>query len=81
LARLEQGGHRYFERNKPLSSLSSRGTRRGRKPCESHTNDTGGQPQNESVSPSTWTESGRTPVLQEVLSSRMAIVPNRALYN
>jgi len=49
----QQGGHRYFEQNKPLSSLSSRGARRDRRPCESHTNDTGGQPQCGSVSPST----------------------------
>jgi hypothetical protein len=27
---------------------------------------TGGQPQTESVSPNTWTESGRTPILSEV---------------
>jgi hypothetical protein len=63
-------GQRYFERNKPPSSLSSRGARRDRKPGESHTRGTDGQPPNESVSPSTWTESGQTPVLQEVSSSR-----------
>jgi hypothetical protein len=68
---LQQGGHRYFEQNKPLSSLSSRATRRDRKPCESHTNDTGEQPLNESVPPDTWTESGQTPILGEVSSSRM----------
>jgi hypothetical protein len=62
----QQGGHRYFEQNKPLSSLSSRGARRDRKPDESHTNDTGGQPLIESVSPSTWTESGQTPILRQV---------------
>jgi hypothetical protein len=28
----QQGGHRYFEQNKPLLSLSSRGARRDRKP-------------------------------------------------
>jgi hypothetical protein len=31
-----------------------------------HTNDTGGPPQSVSISPSTWTESGRTPILREV---------------
>jgi hypothetical protein len=62
----KQGGHRYFEQNKPLSSLSLHGARRDRKPIESHTNDTGGQPLFESVSPGTWTESGRTSVLAEV---------------
>jgi hypothetical protein len=29
---LQQGGHRYFELSKPLSSLSLHGTRRDRKP-------------------------------------------------
>jgi hypothetical protein len=28
----QQGGHRYFEQNKPLLSLSSRGARRDRRP-------------------------------------------------
>jgi hypothetical protein len=66
----QQGGHRYFEQNKPLSSLSSHGVRRGRKPDESHTNHAGGQPLKESVSPDTWTESGRTSILPRTLSSR-----------
>jgi hypothetical protein len=38
----QQGGHRYFEQNRPLSSLSSRGARRDRKPNESHTGNTVG---------------------------------------
>jgi hypothetical protein len=66
---VKQGGHRYFEQNKPLSSLSSRGVRRERRPCESHTNNPGGQPQCGSVSPDTWTESGRTSILPRTLSS------------
>ena len=64
--------HRYFEQGKPLLSLSSHGARRERKPDESHTNDTGGQPRNASVSPGTWTEPGPAPVLTPVLSSREA---------
>ncbi len=56
--KLTQGGHRHFELGKPLLSLSSHGARRERKPDESHTNDTSGQPQNARVSPGTWTEPG-----------------------
>jgi hypothetical protein len=66
----QQGGHRYFEQNKPLSSLSPHGARPGRKPDDSHTNHAGGQPLKESVSLDTWTESGQTPILCQVLSSR-----------
>jgi hypothetical protein len=39
-------GTAYFELGKPLSSLSSHGARRERKPDESHANTTGGQPLN-----------------------------------
>jgi hypothetical protein len=42
-------GHRYFKQDKPLSSLSLPGTRRDRRPEQSHTKDTGGQPQTGSV--------------------------------
>ena len=42
---VRRGGHCYFELGKPLPGLSSHGARRDRMPCESHTNDTGGQPQ------------------------------------
>jgi hypothetical protein len=64
--RLAQGGHRYFEQNRPLSSHPLPGARQDRKPDESHTKRTGGQPLIVSVPPSAWTESGRTPVLAEV---------------
>jgi hypothetical protein len=37
----EQGGHRYFEQNKPLLSLSRSATSDPRKPCESHTTQRG----------------------------------------
>jgi hypothetical protein len=63
----KQGGHRYFEQNRPLSSHSLHGARRGRKPDESHTNTTGRQPLIKSDPPNTWTESGRTPVLRPIL--------------
>jgi hypothetical protein len=35
--RVAQGGHRYVEQNKPLSSHSLPGARQNRKPDESHT--------------------------------------------
>ena len=35
-------------------------------PEESHTHDTGGQPQCESVPSNTWTDSDQTPILQQV---------------
>ena len=55
-----------------LLSLSAHGARQERKPEESHTKDTDGQPQDTSVPPGTWTEPGPTPVLTPVLSSRWA---------
>jgi hypothetical protein len=61
----EPGGHRYFEQNKPLLSLSSLTAVPGpRRPNESHTISAGSR--NESDRPGTWTEPGRAPVLGQV---------------
>ena len=53
----------------PLEPRARHGARRERKPKESHTQSRVGS-RKESIPPSTWTESGRTPVLPESSSSR-----------
>ena len=61
----EPGGHRYFELNKPLLSLSSPMAAPGpRRPDESHTTSAGSR--NESDEPGTWTEPRQAPVLRQV---------------
>jgi hypothetical protein len=58
----EPGGHRYFEQNKPLLSLSSLTAAPGpRRPDESHTTSVGSR--DESDRPGAWTEPGQAPVL------------------
>src|SRR5690348_14745161 len=61
----EPGGHRYFELNRPLLSLSSLITAHGpRRPDESHTTSAGSR--NESDKPGTLTEPRQAPVLEQV---------------
>src|SRR6266581_2052015 len=58
----EPGGHRYFELNRPLLSLSPPTAAPGpRRPNESHTTSAGSR--NESDGPGTWTEPRQAPVL------------------
>src|SRR3954452_23782071 len=60
-----RGGHCYYELGSPLLSHASSRRPTGRRPDVSHTNQWWAADE-ESVPPSTWTESGQTPILREV---------------
>jgi len=61
----EPGGHRYFELNRPLLSLSPLIAAPGpRRPDKSHTTSAGSGI--ESDEPDAWTEPGQAPVLGQV---------------
>lgn len=65
-----RGGHCYCELGTSLLSHTTPRCSTGCKPELSHTHERVGS-RNESNPPNTWIESGQTPILREVSSSRV----------